>query len=156
MTNNSLQKKYMKCVKLLQNVKLSKCTVLKACGCTAPLIYNLGTKRGEWLAWCFGRCIPRRKVSGTHWTGGWVGPRDGLDGLKKRKALSCQVGTDVCHLLWRTCSSGLSRSLCGGCWQDRRTAELVRLWRGRPEWMASSCRTVCCLGSRVLKRSIER
>jgi hypothetical protein len=35
--------------------------------------------RGEWLASrpsCF---IPEEKASGTHWIGGWVGPRAALD-----------------------------------------------------------------------------
>jgi hypothetical protein len=35
--------------------------------------------RGEWSASRPGRVLPRGKDPGTHWTGGWVGPRTGLD-----------------------------------------------------------------------------
>jgi hypothetical protein len=30
---------------------------------------------------------PREGTPGTHWIGGWVGPRAGLDDVKKRKFL---------------------------------------------------------------------
>jgi len=36
---------------------------------------------GEWSAACPGRTLPRERP-GTHFTGGWVGPRAGLDGRK--------------------------------------------------------------------------
>jgi hypothetical protein len=38
---------------------------------------------GEWSA-----PRPGRFTHGTHWIGGWVGPRAGLDDLKKRKFLT--------------------------------------------------------------------
>jgi hypothetical protein len=38
---------------------------------------------GEWSATRPGRFIP-----GTHWIGGWVGPRAGLDDMEKRKFLT--------------------------------------------------------------------
>jgi hypothetical protein len=31
---------------------------------------------------------PRGKSHGTHWIGGWVGPRTGLDDVEKRKFLT--------------------------------------------------------------------
>jgi hypothetical protein len=40
---------------------------------------------GEWSASCYGRFIPRERAPGTHWTGGWVGPRAVLDAVVKRK-----------------------------------------------------------------------
>jgi hypothetical protein len=33
----------------------------------------------EESASCPGRFAPRERASGTHWIGGWVGPRAGLD-----------------------------------------------------------------------------
>jgi hypothetical protein len=34
---------------------------------------------GEWSASRLGRFAPRERAPGTHWTGGWVGSRAGLD-----------------------------------------------------------------------------
>jgi hypothetical protein len=34
---------------------------------------------GEWSASRPGRFIPVVRAPGTHWTGGWVGPKAGLD-----------------------------------------------------------------------------
>jgi len=51
----------------------------------APLILNLSTNCGEWLTSCPDHLITRERVSGTHWAGGWVGPRADLDILEKRK-----------------------------------------------------------------------
>jgi hypothetical protein len=34
---------------------------------------------GEWTALRFGRFTPGERAPGTHWTGGWIGPRTGLD-----------------------------------------------------------------------------
>jgi hypothetical protein len=41
--------------------------------------------RGEWSASRSGRCTPKERASGTHWIGGWVGPRAVLDAVVKRK-----------------------------------------------------------------------
>jgi hypothetical protein len=43
---------------------------------------------GEWLAPLPGRFIPGERVLGTHWIGGWVGPRPYLDDEGKRETLS--------------------------------------------------------------------
>jgi hypothetical protein len=32
--------------------------------------------------------MPGERAPGTHWTGGWVDPRTGLDDVKKRKFLT--------------------------------------------------------------------
>jgi hypothetical protein len=40
---------------------------------------------GEWSASRPGRLIPRERAPGTHWIGGWVGPRTVLDAEVKRK-----------------------------------------------------------------------
>jgi hypothetical protein len=40
---------------------------------------------GEWSALRPGRFTSRERVPGTHWVGGWVGPRAGLDAVVKRK-----------------------------------------------------------------------
>jgi hypothetical protein len=38
---------------------------------------------GEWSASRPGRFTPGERAPGTHWIGGWVGPRAGLDDLEK-------------------------------------------------------------------------
>jgi hypothetical protein len=43
---------------------------------------------GEWSASRPGRFTPRERDPGTHWIGGWVGPRAGLDAVVKRKIRS--------------------------------------------------------------------
>jgi hypothetical protein len=41
----------------------------------------------EWLASRPGRFTPEERAAGTHWIGGWVDPRDELDGVEKGKFL---------------------------------------------------------------------
>jgi hypothetical protein len=43
---------------------------------------------GEWSASRHGRFTPREIAPGTHWIGGWVGTRAGLDTEVNRKILS--------------------------------------------------------------------
>jgi hypothetical protein len=40
---------------------------------------------GEWSASHHGCFTPREMAPGTHWIGGWVDPRAGLDDAEKRK-----------------------------------------------------------------------
>jgi hypothetical protein len=40
---------------------------------------------GEWSASLPGRFTPGERVPGTHWIGGWVGPRAGLDDVEGRR-----------------------------------------------------------------------
>jgi hypothetical protein len=42
---------------------------------------------GEWLASRPGRFTAGERTPGTHWIGGWVDPRAGLDEVEKRKFL---------------------------------------------------------------------
>jgi hypothetical protein len=43
---------------------------------------------GEWSATHAGRLTSRERAPGTHFIGGWVGPRAGLDDAGKRKFLT--------------------------------------------------------------------
>jgi hypothetical protein len=43
---------------------------------------------GEWSASRPGRFTPGERAPGTHWIGGWVGPRTGLDDVERRKFLT--------------------------------------------------------------------
>jgi hypothetical protein len=40
---------------------------------------------GEWSASRLGRFTPGERATGTHWIGGWVGPRAVLDAVVKKK-----------------------------------------------------------------------
>jgi hypothetical protein len=42
---------------------------------------------GEWSDSRTGRFTPAERAPGTHWIGGWVGPRTGMDDMEKRKFL---------------------------------------------------------------------
>jgi hypothetical protein len=43
---------------------------------------------GEWSASCPDRFTSEEKAPGTHWIGGWLEPRAGLDDVKKKKFLT--------------------------------------------------------------------
>jgi hypothetical protein len=45
---------------------------------------------GEWSTSRLGRFTPGERAPGTHWIGGWVDPRAGLDDLEMRKFLTLQ------------------------------------------------------------------
>jgi hypothetical protein len=68
------------------------------------LVLNLGTRWGwavsitPWLPF-----TPRERTPGTHWTGGWVGPRASLDAETKRKVLVSVwdwIHTTVQYRIW--------------------------------------------------------
>jgi hypothetical protein len=42
---------------------------------------------GEWSASRSGRFTPEEKAAGTHWIGGWLDPRTGMEDMEKRKFL---------------------------------------------------------------------
>jgi hypothetical protein len=43
-----------------------------------------GIDGGEWSASRASLFTPKERAPGTHWIGGWVGPRAGLDAVVKR------------------------------------------------------------------------
>jgi hypothetical protein len=60
---------------------------------------------GEWSASRLCRFTPREIDPGTHWVGGWVGPRVGLDAAEKRKTLTPDGNpTLAVQLLLRRCT----------------------------------------------------
>jgi hypothetical protein len=54
-------------------------------GGIAPRILDLGTRVSEWSASRGGRFTPRETAPGTHWIGGWMGPRAGRDAVVKKR-----------------------------------------------------------------------
>jgi hypothetical protein len=57
-------------------------------GGIAPPFLTSALDGGEWSASRPGRFTPKKKVTGGHWIGGWVGPRAVLDAVEKKK-ISC-------------------------------------------------------------------
>jgi hypothetical protein len=60
-------------------------------GRNSSTLLNLSTRAvegGEWCASHSGRFTPRESSPGTHWIGGWVGCRAGLDAMNKEE-ISC-------------------------------------------------------------------
>jgi hypothetical protein len=53
----------------------------------STIFFTSALVRGEWSASRPGRFTPGERAPGTHWIGGWVGPRTGLDDVEKRKIL---------------------------------------------------------------------
>jgi hypothetical protein len=75
-------------VKLSLYFFLTEHHVMKAIwgsGDIAPRTLTSALDAGEWSALRPGRFIPRERAPGTHWKGGWVGPRAVLDAVVKRK-----------------------------------------------------------------------
>jgi hypothetical protein len=52
-----------------------------------PRILTLALVGGERSASRSGRFSPEERAPGTHWTGGWVSPRTGLDDVEGREIL---------------------------------------------------------------------
>jgi hypothetical protein len=57
-------------------------------GCIDLVLLTSALVLGEWSASCPGRFTPGERAPGTHWIGGWVGPRPGLNDVEKRKFLT--------------------------------------------------------------------
>jgi hypothetical protein len=53
-------------------------------GSIAPPIFSSALDGGEWSASHLGRFTPRKRDPGTHFIGGWAGPRTVLDAVAKR------------------------------------------------------------------------
>jgi hypothetical protein len=56
-------------------------------GGIAQPFFTSALDRGEWLTTRPGRFTFLERAHCTHWIGGWVGPRAGLDVVEKRKIM---------------------------------------------------------------------
>jgi hypothetical protein len=53
---------------------------------------TLALNGGEWPVLRYGCSIPGKTASDTHWIGGWVSPRGGLDVIDKKKKYFAPTG----------------------------------------------------------------
>jgi hypothetical protein len=61
---------------------------------SAPIIYNLETSGGKWLASRFARYAPGESVHGKHFIAGWVDTRASLEELEKGKIYYSLLGIE--------------------------------------------------------------
>jgi hypothetical protein len=89
-------------------------------GCIDPHFLDLG----EWSA--SGPCLlnPKESASGTHWIGGWVDPRAGLEDVEMRKSLTLP-GLGLRPLGRPACSQSLCRLRYPGSSYYRVTLEIA-------------------------------
>jgi hypothetical protein len=57
-------------------------------GGIAPPLRTSSSDGGEWSASHPCQFISRKEVRGSHWIEGWMGPRAGVDSMKKRKSVA--------------------------------------------------------------------
>jgi hypothetical protein len=95
---SSLLSEQRLCIFSKVKVKLSLCLISYALrhedvwgsgGIALPFLTS-ALDGGEWSASRPCRFNPGERASGTHWIGGWVGPRVRLDAVEKRKILHCR------------------------------------------------------------------
>jgi hypothetical protein len=73
--------------KLMVKVKSSRHEDVYKSGGVAPPLLTSALDGGEWSASRPGRFTRKKRVPGTHWIGGLVNPRAGLDAVEERKIL---------------------------------------------------------------------
>jgi hypothetical protein len=132
----------------LRKVKWSRYTPWRRMGCL--LILNLGNRWG-WVVSITPRprFIPGERTPCTHWTGGWVGPRAGLDAEATGKNLcpcrgmnpSCPVRSQTPYWLsyrgsfslWKAKEKRvyLSQLLCQPNDDRGLLCELILMWKGQ-------------------------
>jgi hypothetical protein len=91
-------------------------------GIAAPFLTS-ALDGGEWLASRPGRFTPGERAPNKHWTGGWVGPRVGLDAVEKRKIYHCLESNPgpSSPLLYRLSYPGI----CSRDWGKPRKASVM-------------------------------
>ncbi|KDR20851.1 hypothetical protein L798_04655 [Zootermopsis nevadensis] len=81
----------------LDKIKLSHYMLCRRLGGSGGIAYSVLTSApdgGKWSASYPGRALPPGKEPGTHWIGGWVGPRAGLDAEAGGKILCPRRGSN--------------------------------------------------------------
>jgi hypothetical protein len=69
---------------------------MKTCGSVGmtPPFLTSAVDEGEWSDSRPGRFTPEERTPGSHWIGGWVGPKAGLGAVEKRKIFHPQGSND--------------------------------------------------------------
>jgi hypothetical protein len=77
------------------------------------IFLTLALAGGEWSASRPGRFTPGERAPSTHWIGGWVNPKSGLDDVEKRKFLPLP-GLELRPLGYSARSQSLYQLCCPG------------------------------------------
>jgi hypothetical protein len=93
-------------------------------GCIDPHFLDLGTSWKQWSASRPCRFTSGERAPGTHWIGGWMGPRAGLDDVEKRKLLILP-GIELRPLGRPARSQSLYRLSYPGSWVTAQTIDNV-------------------------------
>jgi hypothetical protein len=93
----NIENVYQKCklVPVLNSWTICHKAVWRSGGIAPPFL-TPALDGGEWWASPSCRFTPLDKDSATHWIGGWLGPRAGLDAVEKRKILHCRESNPGC------------------------------------------------------------
>jgi hypothetical protein len=102
--------------------------------CIDPRFLHLGIVGSEWSVSCSCRFALRERIPGTHWIGGWVGHRDGVDDMEKLKFLTLLGLED--RPLGR---SVRSQSLYRLCYRDSNTGAVIMIIPWTFWWYSSQC-----------------
>jgi hypothetical protein len=66
-------------------------------GIIAPSVLTSTLNGGKWSDTRSGFFTPWEITRGTHWIGGWLGPRSGLDAVGRQKSGPCRDSNPDCH-----------------------------------------------------------
>jgi hypothetical protein len=102
-------------------------------GGIAPPFLISAPDGGEWSATRSDRFTPGERAPGTHWIGGWLGPRAGLDAVEKIKILPLS-GIEP-----RPSSPSLYRLLSFGITFWKASHNITAVWDVTPCSLGSTC-----------------
>jgi hypothetical protein len=102
-------------------------------GCIDPCFLELGTSWRWVVSFTPQPLYPRERATGTHWIGGWVGPRTGLDDMEKRKFLIL-LGLELWPLGRPACNQSLYQLLYSGSFKGINLNQLKLVDRSKMKW----------------------
>jgi hypothetical protein len=100
-------------------------------GCIDPRFLDLSTSWRRVVSFTFRPLYPQERAPSTHWIGGWVGPRAGLDDMEKGKFLTLP-GVELKSLGGSARSQSLYRLRCRGSYEIKFCLKIAVFWAVMP------------------------